>query len=90
MAEQVYRFPLPGMAPCERCKGSAVVELRLHSGGTGYSVGSTHDHVPTCLAVVCQHGVPYSNVCDTCEDLVSAREVATGTRRGHEGDHECG
>jgi len=84
-------FPLSGMAPCSKCGGGARVELDLHDGGTGYTVGTGYEHEAKCPAVVCPHGRPWREVCDPCEAVVSAKEIALGKRTStNEGDSECG
>jgi hypothetical protein len=62
-----YFFPLPGMKPCEKCGGSARVELDVSDSGTGYSVGTGYLHSGNCPTLSCPHGIRWRDACAECE-----------------------
>lgn len=63
--EQYHFFPLIGRPKCTGCGQYEGVALRL--GPTGYSCGTSFEHLPTCPRLRCAHGVLWKDDCETCE-----------------------
>lgn len=56
---------LPERKPCGECGGPEGVMLDV--GTSGYAVGTSYKHDPSCKALRCEHGVLWSEGCDLCD-----------------------